>query len=73
MAKTVFICGRKPETEQCPQCHDDVSKLVACQFPLRGPKEGQVCGKKLCKKCARKVGDKVYCVPHGNIVKNRAG
>lgn len=57
-----IVCsrGRKPRA-RCEVCQDREHTLL-CDFPLSGAKAGKTCSRKLCARCAAKVGD--LCPPH---------
>lgn len=47
----MFECTRRSDLPDCDVCQVGRAEH-ACAFPLRGKKEGQVCGRPLCKNCA---------------------
>jgi len=67
----IVICTPRSSLPDCAQCKaNKVENDVRCQYPLRGEKAGQVCGRPLCKHCAQTGPDgKVYCRPHRRILK----
>ena len=69
MTVTLFICGRRPEPCQAlGGCSGRAAG--ACEFALKGRKEGQVCGRKLCTEhlCPQPDG-KRYCRVHDEVAK----
>jgi len=65
-AITWFECKLPSSSPYC-KCGRKRS-IAKCEFPLRGSKEGQFCGKFLCEYCGKKIEDKYYCYPHAKMV-----
>lgn len=56
-------CGVMSAMGQCRN-----APRAACQYPLRGRKEGQVCGMKICRgHSGAKVGAAPRCPPHERL------
>lgn len=65
-----FICSRRPKAGcQEVNCHD--LHVECCDVPLEGRKQGELCGRRLCRKHALKqLG---LCGPHARArLKERA-
>ncbi len=58
------VCSRGAR----PRARCEVCKVAEhtrlCDSPLRGPKAGKTCDKKLCDACAVPVGELDLCPPH---------
>ena len=59
---TLFVCDKSK------QCKCGQRAVTICQFELKGYKRGELCARKLCDNCARKVGDKIMCRVHAELV-----
>jgi hypothetical protein len=63
----VVVCTRgRPSRARCQVCKAGEHTLL-CDAPLRGAKTGKTCDRKLCDRCAVKVGDLDLCPAHGRL------
>jgi len=68
-ALTFFECGERVEA-----CASGCGRryVATCAFELKGKKQGQKCGRKLCDKCAHRRSVKgaeiALCGPHDRLV-----
>ena len=62
----IFQCSRGSQTSRrCDSCSQVAS--VTCDFPLRGSREGQTCGRPLCSSCSQATDGKHFCRPHASL------
>jgi hypothetical protein len=66
-----FVCSREKPVPCSNRCGRDAE--VECEHPLSGRKAGENCGRKLCRRCAVKLGGKVRCPPHAELTREQAG
>ena len=62
---SVTTCSRgRRRRALCSVCRLHEHELL-CDYPLRGAKAGSTCSRKLCRKCAVRVGEQDLCPAHG--------
>ncbi len=66
-----FVCSREKPVPCSAKCGRDAE--VECEYPLGGKKAGELCGRKLCRRCAVKLGGKVRCPPHVELAREQPG
>lgn len=64
-----FVCGRSEPACSVDGCGARAERL--CDYPLRGPKAGQTCSRKLCAKHSDPEGGKDYCPAHARELAGR--
>ncbi|MBA2718952.1 MAG: hypothetical protein H0U52_06895 [Chloroflexi bacterium] len=70
---TAILCSRGAKSRAKCQFCGLVVHTKLCDFPLLGKKAGKTCSKKMCDRCAAKVGDdRDLCPPHAKAVRDAA-
>jgi hypothetical protein len=64
--KAIGISCTRGESSKCSKCGARSTKL--CDFPLTGHLKGQTCDRKLCARCAVKMGpNRDFCPAHAEL------
>ena len=64
----MIVCGRKARGKQCVVCKTQYD-IRLCDYPLRGAKQGQTCGRPVCGAHAmHQPPDVDYCPSHARVL-----
>lgn len=67
---TIIACTRGPRERHYCTC-GRVARFQ-CDYPLSGPKEGQMCDRWICGVCKQSVGeDRDYCPVHARLAQDQ--
>ena len=70
---TVTSCSRgRRRRAPCSVCERHEHELL-CDYPLRGAKAGSTCSRKLCRKCAVRLGEQDMCPAHAKAAAAAGG
>lgn len=62
-----IVCTRGRRPNLCDVCKHRPFEVL-CDYPLAGAKAGKTCDRKLCRGCAKHVGEnKDLCPPHAKL------